>query len=785
MTDRKRRGNGGERLLYMTIGIFFVFSMFVFGQGPSEYEGRPIVEINTTGNASLSVVNILSRVRSREGQLFSTDVAAEDSRRIAEIEGVDYAYYNVRGADDGVKLTFVVVEKNVVRKLSLIGNEKFSDDALIKQLDFARGDYLDMFLVAAGADAIEAYYKKKGFPEVEVEFDRIKTSYGEVEYTIDEGPRIKVKKIEFEGNNSIKSSELKSVIKTRTREWLLWPSYLNDEKIEGDITRIEQAYQKRGFLDAKVSVEKDYNAKRDAVGVTFVVDEGQIYIVSGISIEGNEFFGESELRENLRLVDETFYSTERAEFDRRKIWARYAEKGFTDVEVVHRRRFAGGNKVAAEFEVAEGDRYKIGKIEITGNTETHDKVIRRVLDEYDFKPGQWYNADIARGTGDGELEKNVQRTVLTESALITPGEKKKGWRDVLVNITEGQTGAVIFGAGVDSSSGIVGQLMWEQRNFDITDYPESLQELLVGDAFKGAGQKLRLSFEPGTEVTRYGIHFTEPYLYDRPIGFTAAIQNYMRDRESYDEERVGGYLTFTRRYRNKWYVGLAIRVEEVDVDAIDSDAPQEIFDVSGSNVLLGTRIFAGRDTTDSRFNPTAGTNYDFGYEQVYGDFDFGVVSGTHRWYYTLYEDLAERKTVLEAKLHGATIVGSDAPVYEKFYAGGIGSIRGFEYRGVSTRGEALNNPNVKDDPIGSDWILTGSTELVVPLTEAETVSGLLFVDSGLIDTGGIRSAVGTGIQILIPQWFGPVPMRFEIAAPLTKEDDDDTQVFSFSVGRLF
>jgi outer membrane protein assembly factor BamA len=151
---------------------------------------------------------------------------------------------------------------------------------------------------------------------------------------------------------------------------------------------------------------------------------------------------------------------------------------------------------------------------------------------------------------------------------------------------------------------------------------------------------------------------------------------------------------------------------------------------------------------------------------------------------------------LAVKLLGATTVGN-APIFEKFYAGGSGTygIRGFEYRGVSPRGLPATPNSVapggydiigteKKDPIGSDWIAIANAEVTVPLA-SETFSALFFVDSGMIEEGSIRVSVGTGIQILIPQWFGPVPMRFEIATPLMKEDEDDTQAFSFSVGRLF
>jgi outer membrane protein insertion porin family len=166
-----------------------------------------------------------------------------------------------------------------------------------------------------------------------------------------------------------------------------------------------------------------------------------------------------------------------------------------------------------------------------------------------------------------------------------------------------------------------------------------------------------------------------------------------------------------------------------------------------------------------------------GYEQLFGDHTFGLLTATQRWYRTLHEDLAGLRTVLETKVHAGTTVG-DAPPFEKFYVGGIGSMRGFDYRGVSPR----SGPD--EDPIGSDWVLLGNFEVAVPLG-SETFSWLFFTDVGTIEDGVLRSSIGTGVQIQIPQFFGPVPMRFELGVPITKDDQDETQVFSFSAGALF
>nr|MBC8377569.1 BamA/TamA family outer membrane protein [Planctomycetota bacterium] len=337
----------------------------------------------------------------------------------------------------------------------------------------------------------------------------------------------------------------------------------------------------------------------------------------------------------------------------------------------------------------------------------------------------------------------------------------------------------MLGAGIASDDGLIGNITLNQRNFDITDTPSSFSEIFTGKAFRGGGQQFRISASPGTEVSNYLVSFTEPYLYDKPISLSLSGSLFERERETYDEGRLAGKVGLEKRYEDKWRRGISFRTENVDVDDLEWDAPSDVVDVKGSNLLFGTRFYIRKNTTDSRFIPSKGYNFDIGYEQVFGDHTFGILEGTYRWYHTLTEDLDELKTVLETKIHAGTTIG-DAPTFERFYVGGIGgwALRGFSYRGVSPRGGPSR------EPVGSDWAISGNAEISVPLGN-ETFSWLFFTDAGLIDDGGPRASVGTGVQILIPQFFGPVPMRFELAAPFLKDDEDDTQAFSFSMGALF
>jgi outer membrane protein insertion porin family len=740
-------------------------------------QGKEISSVETTGAVTITRAQIFSAMRARPGQLFSAQTAAEDASRIAKLEGVESSYYTTREEGGKIKLTYVVVEKQLVRELIFKGNKKISDGKLSKELSLKPGDYLDVLAARAGVDTIHKLYMDKGYAWAKVTLDESGLTVGKVAYQIEEGSRSKIASITFKGNHVLSDKQLAKTISTKKKVLFFWAFYYVQEKVQKDTLKIQELYQNRSYLDARVEPKVTFSDDKKKTYVEFTITEGLSYKVESIQITGNKFFDVAALREGFKLTENGLFSNDRAEFDAKKIRSKYQEQGFVDVKVNMKRAFLEGARVRVEYEITEGSRFRIGQVTITGNTTVHDNVIRRVLDEEKFTPGNWYNADAARGNGEGELEKTVKSTVYTESATIQAvPSADPNRKDAMVSVAEGQTGSIILGVGVGSDSGVMGQIGLDQRNFDISDTPESWSELITGKAFRGAGQRFRVSLNPGTLQSSYLVSFTEPYLYDKPVSMEVAAMGFERGWESYTEQRIGGRLGFEKRYSDDWRRGISFRLENVDVGNLDSDAPKEVRDVEGSNKLFGTRLYVGKDTTDSRFRPTKGYNFDFGYEQVTWDHNFGILSGTQRWYYTLYEDLSEMKTVLETKIHGGTIVG-DAPLFEKFYAGGTSTCRGFQYRGISPRAS-------NDDPIGSNWLINGSAEIGVPLG-SETFSWLFFTDAAMIETGMPRTAIGTGIQIQIPQWFGPVPMRFELATPITKESQDDTRIFSFSVGALF
>lgn len=680
------------------------------------------------------------------------------------------------------------------------------DKALLGILGFKKGSYIDEVMARIGGEHLKEFYLKKGFAFVKVQLDEIKLADNEViyTYTIKEGPRVKIKSVAFQGNSAVRTKTLKKAIKTSKKKWSFWPRDYSEQEVAEDMKRLEDVYWERGFLDYRITEKREFSADKSKVRFSFVIDEGPVYSVEKIILTGakriydidiNGQFDEEMLRAGLKLKEGQTYRKRKTQSDAEWLRKIYREHGFINAEVnILKPEFVPGvNAVNIEFEISEGQQFRIGRIDITGNKETQDKVIRRVLDGYEFQPGKLYNADVAPKEGGGELEEQIRRRALVEEASITPlASDEPGQKDVEVHIKEGQTGQWMLGAGISSDRGVIGSMILEQRNFDIKGRPESFGELIRGQAFKGAGQNLRIAIQPGMEFSQYSVDFTEPYFRDKPVSLDVTGLSSEWERESYEEGRLKGYVGFgqryEKRYRDRWRKSIGFRVENVGVDGIDFDAPKEIKDVKGDNALAGIKLGIGKDLTDNRFNPSEGYHFNASYEQLAGDHTLGILGGTYRRYRTIYKDLAERKTILATRLRAATVLG-DAPPFEKFYAGGMYSIRGFDYRGVSTRGrpEIGGVPvagRKKKDPIGSDWIFLANAELIVPIV-SESLSALFFIDSGAIDSGNYRASVGTGIQLLIPRWFGPVPMRFAIAAPIMKDDADDTQAFSFTMAGLF
>ncbi|TVS18827.1 MAG: hypothetical protein EA424_10150 [Planctomycetaceae bacterium] len=349
-----------------------------------------------------------------------------------------------------------------------------------------------------------------------------------------------------------------------------------------------------------------------------------------------------------------------------------------------------------------------------------------------------------------------------------------------VFVSETQTGRFMFGAGINSDAGVTGQIVIDERNFDITRVPTGWRDFVDGTAFRGAGQGFRIEAMPGSEVQRYLVSFTEPYLLNTPVSLN--VSGFLFDRRYFDwnEQRLGGRLALGYRLTHDLSISGAIRAEEVQISRPRIAVP-ELDEVLGKNELYSGRVTLTHDTRDIPFFPSEGHLIEMSFEQAFGSFDYPRAELDYRKYFLVRErpDGSGRHTLGYTFQLGFS--GTNTPLYENYFAGGYSTLRGFQFRGASPVSSGT------DVRVGGTFRFLGSAEYVFPLTADDMLKGAFFVDYGTVEeeitlnASNFRVAPGFGLRVSVPA-LGPAPLAFDFAFPVAKADIDDTRVFSFFFG---
>lgn len=747
--------------------------------GVDDPVGKEVSGIEIVGNKRVPESVIRQEIQNvKPGKIFSFSDVRKDVDRLKLTGKFSDVFATTKVVNGKVIVTFHIQEKPIITEIQFRGAKKISEKDLRDVLGFSEGDFLDEFKIRSAVESILQYYRDKGFTEASVELDDSELSDGIVIYNIVEGPRVRIRKIRFEGNKSFSDKRLSGEIHTKTYIWLIRSGAYKESQIQDDILALRNFYRRHGFLDAQVGRRLDYGPYRENLTVTFVINEGMQYTVGKIDIKGNKYFSKDDILNVMSLEPGSILNLDKLEADRRAILSLYGRAGFIYAKVNVNYVYSETPGVAdLKINIKEGKSYKIGRIIIRGNERTQDRVVRRTLD---FYPGDVYDVDKVN-----EHERHLYETRLFRDVKITPTVGlSDDERNVEIKVEETETTRFMAGVGITSNSGVLGSLSIESWNFDIFDWPRTWGEFFRGQAFKGAGQTMKISLEPGTEVSRFRIDFTEPYLFDRPLSLGLSGYLFDRDRDGYTEKRAGMMVSLGKRFKKIYTFRTAFRLENVKVDDIDYHywffAPKDILEAEGNNLLTSLKLSIIRDTTDSFFMPSRGTRMEASWELAGGDWEFSKLIGRITHYKTLRTDIFDRKTIWASNAVIGYISG-DVPVFERFYGGGIGSIRGFAFRGVSPRQWPDNTQ------VGGNFELLVGNELSFPLA-GKKLRGVTFLDMGTVeDDIGItdwRAAVGFGIRLVV-DYFGPIPMAFDFAWPISKNDDDDTQVFSFSLGAAF
>lgn len=751
-------------------------------QQPEAHEGLTVRRIEIEGNQTYTEAYLLSLIRTAVGGPYSLRQVQEDVRRIQRTGKFLDAVATPRIEDGQVVLLFSVSELPTIAQVRFEGNARFKDDELAKEISVAAGSPLERFAIEQGRDAILNLYRSKGHNDAQVTIDEpaLRTDRVLV-YRIVEGPRVRVRKVRFEGNVHYSSWVLNSKITTRRSLWIFNPGLYDPDQVAQDELSLQAYLRGQGYMDARVSHRLGFDPAGEKLTLTFLIEEGTRYAVRNIAFTGNTVISDAEFSAAISLNPGMFLRQELLRRDIRAITELYYARGYIDARCTARSIFADqAGLTDLTFDLFEGDQFHVGRVVIRGNQQTKDKVARRELEIF---PGDLFDLNAAR-----ESERHLRETRLFSSARITPVGEGPGVRDALVQVTEHErTTQFLIGVGVTSNSGVAGNIMIENRNFDLFDWPRNFSEFVRGQAFRGAGQTMRIQLEPGTQFLRFRFDFLEPYLLDRKITFGNSLYFFERGRDAYDEERLGLNLSLGKRFETGWLEGwageVALRLENVDISEVDILDARDVRDVEGQSYLSSVSGTLVHDTTDSRFVPSRGHRFRLGWEQagaLGGDFFYGKLNVGYRWHHTMHIDEFDRKQVLTLGARVGAIIGN-APLFERYYGGGIGSIRGFEFRGISPR------QGIRDDRVGGEFLTVLNAEYSFPLV-GKNLRGVLFSDMGTVEEGfeinHWRASIGAGIRLTV-DFFGPIPMEFDFAIPISRDEDDETQVFNFFIGTLF
>jgi outer membrane protein assembly complex protein YaeT len=626
---------------------------------------------------------------------------------------------------------------------------------------------------------MQEHMKRNGFYFANVNLEEgWDESHSRVVFNVTEGPKLRVRDINFVGNSELASPSRMRTQTESSRAFLgAFGGTFNDEQVKEDMIKLEAYFRNNGYLHVSVSRELQFSDDFRFVDITFHIKEGPRFRVHDWTVEGTKNFPREQLQSIVQLKAGDNYNEGIVKTDVRYLTDYVGWRGYqADVKQIVTEVPDRPNEVRVQYVVEDKPISYVGQVIIVGNTVTQDRIIRRVLGLY---PGQVLRypelkiaeAQLARlNIFESNPETGSRPTV---QALENPTE----FKDILVKVQETRTGSLMLGAGINSDNGLVGSIVLNERNFDIFRFPTSFSDFWDGTAFRGAGQEFRIEAVPGTQIQRYSVSIREPMLFDVPYSLLTSA--YYRDRiyDEYTENRYGTRESVSHQFTKEIYGSVGFRIENINVNNIQAGAPPDYTSVYGNNFLAAPNLTVGWDTRNSFLRPTEGGKVEFTYEQVFGTATYPILNLEASRYFTTWQrpdGSGKHVVVLRSQISWE---GNEGPVYERFFGGGYMSIRGFEFRGVG--------PNINGFMTGGHFQWINTAEYQIPIKANDNLYMVAFVDSGTVESqigiGTYRVSAGVGLRITVPM-MGPVPIALDFGFPIVKADTDRTQVFSFWVG---
>ena len=766
----------------MTLAVLAWQAPPVRAQSPERSE--QIANVYIVGNRTIPSDKVMQYIHSKPGSSYSPAVVQEDVIRLAasklfrSIQPVK----TVPTPDGRINIYFEVREyRNVVREV-IYKHAKHEDlKDLEEQTKVKPGMPLDVYLNKNACFELQDYLKKQGYFFANVRLEEgWDESHDRVVFNITEGPVLRVSKVSFVGQSELATSaRLNTQVETSAAILNTFSGKFSDAMVQADVVKLEMYYKNNGYRNAHVSRELKFSDDFCFVEVIFHIQEGIRFRVKEWTLEGNfKYLPREQVASVPMLKKDDWYNQNTVSKDVVNLSAYIGWRGYkADVKATDEVIPDSPGLVRVHYEVDDHPLARIGEVIIVGNNVTQDHIIRRQLQE--LQPGQilrYPELKIAEGNL-ARLNIFEMNPELGVRPTITPLESDNEFKDLLVKVQETRTGSLMLGAGVNSDNGFVGSIVLNERNFDLFRFPTSFSDFFDGTAFRGAGQELRIEAAPGEYVQRYSVTIREPFLFDQPYSLTESA--YYRERlfDEYTEGRTGNRLTLGHQFTREWSASTSLRVEDINVFNVGAGAPPDYTSVIGQHFLVAPGITVAYDTRDSFMKPTEGGKVEFSFEQCFGDFTFPIfnVEGT-RYFTTWQRPDGSGKHVLMFR-SVLSWEGTEAPVYERFFAGGYMSLRGFDFRGVG--------PNINGYMVGGQFQFLNSVEYQIPIRANDQLYFVTFLDSGTVESRiGIqdyRVSAGFGLRITVPM-MGPVPIALDFGFPIVRAPGDQLQVFSFWVG---
>ena len=746
-----------------------IVALFMFALLPAIAIGADEVRIQRVeirGVRRIDPAALLPKVTVKEGDLFSPAAVEASIQALYRTGYFDRVDAESEGSEGGIALVFIVHERPVLVDVTFEGNKKIGADSLKGRIDAKTQTFLDPQQLDDWARKIKAYYAEEGLYHAEVTpvVKALNEEQAGVVFQIDEGTPIRVRAVRFTGNRAFEARTLQKQIKTAPHFWLTswWTTAdrYQDTVIDADVERLREFYLDRGYIQVVVTrPAAEPSADKKWIDLAFSIDEGSQFTIGKVDVDGQAKIGPDLLRAQIQSRPGAIVNRGKVREDRNRLTEFYGERGYLFANANPDWVPAGEKTIDLVYRITEGELVTVREIQITGNDKTRDRVIRR---ELRFNEQETINTKQIRRSYQRLLNLNF-----FEGVEISPKDVAPGWVDIDVHVKEKLTGVFSIGG-----------------NYSSTDRLGAVTDITLGNLF-GRGQLLRAKVEVGKRRSNFSFTFREPYLFDSNVSGTAELFNEQRDfTQAYEEKRRGGGVTLGRPFGEYESASLNFRVEALEIFDVQPDAPKLIRDQAGKSTTHSLTLTLNRDTRDFVFDPTEGGKTTFSLEHagtfLGGENGYVKATGTMGRYLPLWWDHVLSLHGRVGYAHG--IDGDRLPISERFFVGGINSIRGFKF------GKAGPRDPKTDEIFGGDKELVFNLEYLIPLVPEAKVKAVLFYDHGRgfddserITLSGLKQAAGFGLR-----WFSPIgPLRYEWGWNLRPGPNERKNVQEFSIGALF